>query len=168
VLREVVAAARRLPRSVPPPPAVWAGIDLALDRHAVRGRIRRVVSIRPLILAVAAAILVLLTASVTAVVVRRSAGPPAPLAVQAGDPTSAVEAEFRTAVRELEDVLAERRGELSPGALAVVEQSLRVIDAAILEARAAFAEDHDNPALAAVLWNSYRNKVDLLARVTRL
>jgi hypothetical protein len=147
---------------------VWAGIDRELDRHAVRGRIRRVVSIQPVILAAAAAILVLLTATVTAVVVRRSAGPGATVAVQAGDPASAVEEEFRTAVRELEHALAERRGELSPEALAVVEQSLRVIDAAILEARAAFAEDHDNPALAAVLWNSYRNKVDLLARVTRL
>jgi anti-sigma factor RsiW len=169
-LREVLTAARGLPRSVSPPPGVWQAIDRRLDERAVRGRIGRVVTLRPATLAAAAAVLVLLTATITTLTVRRSAGPPVAIGVEAveGDPTALVEEEFRTAVRELERALAERRGDLSPAALAVVEQSLQVIDAAILEARSALAGDRDNVALAAVLWNSYRSKVDLLARATRL
>lgn len=168
-LRALLDQARRLPRSLTPPPGVWAGIDRRLDDGMVRGRIRRVVTLRPVTLAAAAAVLVLLTAGLTVVAVRRVAGPPVPVAsAPAVHPLDGVEAQFLAAVSELERALAARRTDLDPEAAAVVEQSLRVLDAAIGEARGALNRDRDNAALAAFLWNSYRSKVDLLTRATRL
>lgn len=161
--------AKRLPRSVTPPPGVWTAVERRLDERAVRGRIPRMVSLRPAWLAAAAAVLVLLTATATMLAVRRSAGPPGRLATApAAAPLDGVEAEFLTAVRELERALAERRDGLTPEALAVVEQSLVVIDSAIGEARSALGRDRGNAVLAELLWNSYRSKVDLLTRATRL
>jgi len=165
-LERLLRDTRGLPRRIEPPPRLWAAIDRDLDARAARGR--RLVAFRPAVLAAAAAVLVLLTATVTAVAVRRSAEPSVVAQRSGGGTTDEVEAELIAAVRELERALDERRADLRPDALAVIEQSLAVIDAAIVEARGALAQDRSNTVLAGLLWNSYRTKVDLLMRATRL
>ena len=52
--------------------------------------------------------------------------------------------------------------------MAVLERNLALIDAAIVEARAALEADPANADLRALLWGAHRQKLDLLDRATRL
>ena len=72
------------------------------------------------------------------------------------------------AAEDLERVLAEGRGRLAPATVAVLERNLALIDAAIVEARAALEADPANADLRALLWGAHRQKLDLLDRATRL
>jgi len=80
----------------------------------------------------------------------------------------AVDRNYMGAIRDLRATLDEERGKLSPATAQSVERSLRVIDAAIAEARAALAADPANQALADILAAHYERQVDLLQRATQL
>jgi hypothetical protein len=77
------------------------------------------------------------------------------------------EAAFQRAAEELTQTLEQRRNELSPTALAVVEQNLRIIDEAIRETQEALAVDPRNERVAELLWASWEKKIDLLKRAAQ-
>lgn len=186
-LRALRAAAAALPRELEPPRDLWQGIAARIQQAApAPGRVIEVRFVRPprrpgpprwLGQAAAAAALVVLTAGATALVLR--GGPQAPLAVTAPAPEpprpatglaafAGTEAEYQGAVRALEAELEARRAELSPHTVAVIEENLRIIDAAIAEARAALAADPGNPDVPLMLSTVYRKKVELLERAVTL
>jgi len=128
-------------------------------------------------LAAAAVVLIVVSSTITALVVGGSRRPPVatrPLPV-AATPSAGVlaelgelEAAYREAAAELSATLRESRTSLPTETVAVLERNLRVIDEAIRESGAALAEDPGNPALARMLLATYRQKLDLLQRATRL
>jgi RecA/RadA recombinase len=71
-------------------------------------------------------------------------------------------------VEELRRALNERRDSLSVSTVATVEQSLRVADSAIAEAREALQRDPANGVLAEIFASNYERKIDLLRRATEL
>lgn len=101
----------------------------------------------------------------------RLVGPPSP-----GSPTApAVYAtygvdspKYDQAVAELEQVLADGRGRLSPRTVEVLEHNLKTIDLAIDEARRAVAADPANAWLREHLAATMKRKVDLLRTATML
>jgi anti-sigma factor RsiW len=161
-VRALVAEARHLPKARTPPPDVWAGIDRTLDSLEGRARRRRQ-AFRVALLAAAAVVLVATSAAVTAVLLRPPAAPAAALAS-----ASATEAEMAAAVEDLEAAFRRVRDRMRPDARAVVERNLAVIDAAIRETRAALATVGGDPNLERLLLVSYRAKLDLLDRATRI
>ena len=81
-------------------------------------------------------------------------------------PLNAVEQRYRAAASELETLLAAQRDSLTPETIRLVEDNLRVIDAALGEARAALREDPANPALTDLVRSAYEKKIDLLRHAT--
>ena len=75
---------------------------------------------------------------------------------------------YDTAITELQNVLAARRGDLDTSTVRVLEQSLRVIDVAIAQARAALARDPNNPYLNGHLQQALDRKLDLLRQAVLL
>lgn len=131
--------------------------------------------------AAAAALLVTVTATVTwriatdepatggPLVVAAPSGPEAAFdAAVSGTGTvrpAAYEADFSAMDLEigaLQKLLDERRTQLDPGTVAVLERSMRLIDQAIAESRAALAKDPASRFLAAQLARSYSTKITLL------
>ena len=78
------------------------------------------------------------------------------------DSTHAYQEEAQTLLNHLEVVRATMRPELSRA----LDQDLHTIDVAIAELQDAIRNDPANPALRRLLASSYRQKVDLLKRVT--
>lgn|SRR5574341_292745 len=83
-------------------------------------------------------------------------------------PVSLVEGAYESAVRDLERVLAERRGRLDTATVRVLEQNLRTIDRAIAECRRALAADPASPYLNAHLAQTMKQKLELLRQAARL
>ena len=168
-MRVVLAAATALPRHITPPRDLWPDIASRLPaRDGVRSH-RSAAWPRWTRLALAATVLIAVTATITIRVSRPPAGSPA----QAATAPPAVagftaDREYVLAAEDLERVLDEGRDKLSPGTVAVLERNLALIDAAIAEARAALEADPANADLRALLWGVHRQKLDLLDRATRL
>ncbi|MFQ5551984.1 MAG: anti-sigma factor [Gemmatimonadales bacterium] len=76
--------------------------------------------------------------------------------------------ELDIAVGELESVLASGRAALDEQTVAVIEESLRQIDEAIMEARRALAVDPASNYLSGHLTNTMRRKLELLRRTQTL
>ena len=158
--RTLKTGVAELPREIRPPDGMWQGIQQRISpvRHALgrpqwwqrRGA-----------LAAAALLLVTLTSVITAMLVRRPdhAGRP--------DSFSVTQAAYERVAEELAETLEFRRKELSPTALAVIEQNLRIIDEAIRETQAALATDPRNERVAELLWASWEKKIDLLERAAQ-
>ena len=79
-----------------------------------------------------------------------------------------VESDYLRVVNDLSATLESEEGSLSPETIAKLRESIKVIDAAILEARNALAADPANRTLIQMLANSYEQKVDLLKRTTEM
>lgn len=174
-LRRLLAEVARLPREIAPPSDLWVGVREETVELPVRSR-RTVWEMRGG-LAAAAAVLVLLSSTVTAVLMNeRTPDAPAPVASgsapQAGPvglaSFSRAEAEYVRTVSDLEEALLTRRHQLSPETLRVVEESLVTIDQAIAEARAALEADPGSTELPHLLSSVYRHKIDVLERAVRL
>lgn len=75
---------------------------------------------------------------------------------------------YAPAIRDLETVLATRRSQLDTSTVRVLEQSVRVIDAAIEQARQALAQDPNNRYLNSHLQRALDRKLDLLRRAATL
>lgn len=73
--------------------------------------------------------------------------------------------QYQSAVADLERILAEGRDRLDTATVRVVEESLRKIDAAIAEARAAIARDSSNAFLGRSLAANLRRKLTLLRAI---
>jgi hypothetical protein len=129
-------------------------------------------------LVAAAVVLVAASSAVTAVLVRR----PAVSATVAAESASvgmarlaslpadvrATERDYLATAEALEATLAEERAQLSPETVAVVERSLRVIDSAIVEARAALLRDPASADLRDLWSRSHPQKLDLQRRATEV
>jgi hypothetical protein len=90
------------------------------------------------------------------------AGDPAISLVALVDSTHAYQEEAQALLNRLELQRATMRPELARA----VERDLRTIDVAIAELQNAIRNDPNNPALRRLLASSYRQKVDLLKRVS--
>jgi len=164
-LRALHAAATTLPREIQPARNLWPDISTRLTpRRAPSVHVRRWVP-----LAIAATVLVAVTGLLTSRAAHRG------VAVEPGPAPSAVrpaafdaDRDYAMATEDLERLLAERRSELAPATVAVLERNLALIDAAIAESRAALAADPSNADLRALLWGAHRQKLELLERATRL
>lgn len=188
-LRDLMNQVAALPRSIEPPPDAWKNIRSAIEaekRGARSGTSSRPAFWqRPIFLAAAALILVAGSSAVTAIALlrpSRASGSAtavttnktgAQYAVNGSGPASlaqftVVESDYLRAVNDLSATLESERGSLSPETVAKLRESIKIIDAAILEARNALAADPSNTTLIKILANSYEQKVDLLKRTTEM
>ncbi len=78
---------------------------------------------------------------------------------------SAPEAVFDSEIARLQRVIAERKNELDPQTVSVVEMNLKLIDAAIKSSRAALAKDPGSGFLSQQLTRTLDKKVELLRTV---
>jgi anti-sigma factor RsiW len=175
-LRALLGAVSGLPREVAPPVEVWEA--LRAETSARPGRAAWTVRLTRRELAAAAVLLVALSSGITAALLRDRGGPEPSGAVAvegavARPPAAWVEfrraeAEYLRTADDLEAVLAASRDALAPETVQVVEANLRIIDAAIGDAREALARDPANAELSNVLAATYRDKIDVLERTLRL
>jgi hypothetical protein len=77
------------------------------------------------------------------------------------------EADYLEATRALLLVLEERRDRMDPAVVATVEQNLRVIAAAVENAKAALAADPANQDVTAILNATYQTQIRMLRSATR-
>ena len=78
------------------------------------------------------------------------------------------DAQFDEAVADLEKILVDQRDALDPRTVVVIERNLAIIDEAIRQARAALDADPANTFLNSHLADARRRKLDLLRRATAL
>lgn len=187
-LRRVVRRAAALDDR-PPQNDLWAGIEsrlhsadtsdvvpFAAESRATGVRRRRFAFTMPQ-LAAAAVVLVALSAG-GASLLMRGTGAATPTAAATGGsvrailasatPDSQISAGYDAPIRDLQQTLAQRRGQLDTATVRVIEQSLTVIDAAIRQARAALARDPNNRYLNSHLQRALDRKLDLLRQAVTL
>jgi hypothetical protein len=192
-LRKLQDEVAKLPASIDPPANAWMRIRAAIESEknasstsASYARARAAFWQHPAFLAAAALLLVAGSSALTAIALRRGgtgevrqiAATPEARGVQAPSrndtgPASlaqftVVESDYLRAVNDLSATLESERGSLSPETIAKLQESIKVIDAAIFEARNALAADPANRTLIQILANSYEQKVDLLKRTTEM
>ncbi len=179
-LRRVVRRAATLDDR-PPLRDLWAGIAERIGEADTSNvvpfapRRRRFAFTVPQ-LAAAAAVLVALSAGGVTLLMRTT-----PLATstaatdQSGtvipvnaSPEAQISAGYEAPIRELQQALQQRRGQLDTSTVRVIEQSLTVIDAAIRQARAALAKDPNNRYLNGHLQRALDRKLDLLRQAATL
>lgn len=180
-------AAEALAREVPPARDPWPGIKARIEAMRVvpmpgAPRFRTPHPARRWQLISAAAVLVVTSSAITAVVLR-TRSPVAQTAIGGAAPAaealtrlasnrrelvSEVFSHYDAAANDLEVVLRARRDRLSPATQRVLEESLRVIDQAIGEARAALEKDPASQDMLDLLGSVYRQKLDLLRRANAL
>lgn len=180
-LRAVVVAAGAL-RDRPPRndlwPAVAARIGADVPRTAVidlparrRGLVRGRPAVPRPLLAAGLALLLLSGAAVWLAVSGGALSPGEP-AHAAGDADARFVADqaappgYDDAVADLERVLEHGRGRLDPETIRVLEENLRIIEAAIEDARRAVARDPGNLYLHGHLAESMKRKLQLLRRAS--
>ena len=181
MLRNLAIRTAALPREIVPPAGAWDGIKAAIDaeRTVPITRVSHVWWQRPAYLAAAALLLVAGSSAITAIALNgkagsegRSAASAAPERPSAATATLAeftrVENDYIETANHLTQVLESDKVQLAPETVEKLKESLRVIDAAILEAREALAHDPMNKTLMEMLSASYSQKVDLLKRTTAM
>ena len=127
-------------------------------------------------LALAASVLMAVTSGVTYTLTRRADAPaastvrnPAAVAgtVRAASRPSA-EATFDREIATLRQIVDERRAELDPRTVGILDKNLQLIDSAIAESKAALAKDPASGFLAQQLTQAYDSKLQLLRGVATL
>jgi hypothetical protein len=182
-LRELRELTDRLPREIDPPAEAWDAIRarIARDESGLSGSRGERIAVwqRPAFLLAASLLLVAGSSAATFIALRGRAEPVVaarpPVAPNAAGNTVArltqftgKENEYLRRVNGLIAVMESGDVELAPETVAKVKESLAVIDAAILEARAALARDPANRELIEMLESSYEKKLDLLQRTTAM
>jgi anti-sigma factor RsiW len=193
-MRLVIAAAKTDP-DVMPSTDLWPGVINRIDPAKAGSHDRPIrvwgrTSARPKQfsftlpqLALAASLLIAVSAAVAYLAAGRSAVTNQPAATErpiqamaepvlppSADvaPANFADAQFDRAVSDLERILVEQRDELDPRTVMVIERNLAAIDEAIREARAALEADPANPFLNSHLAEARRRKLDLLRHATTL
>ena len=178
-LRRVTGLARALDDR-PPQRDLWPGIAARIAESApadvipLRSRRRFAFSLPQL--AAAGVALCLVSAGVAGTAVHFAAGRPSASApglvpTMSGTTIPVVQrtvVPYDSAITELEGILTARRNDLDSSTVRTVEASLRVIDRAIAQARAALQRDPNNPYLNGHLRSTLDRKLDLLRRVAML
>jgi len=180
-LRQVLAHAAALPRSVTPPRDLWPGIERRIGRGRPFAWTRRGAwSLAPLA-AAAAVVLAVLSVLVherapqpAHAVVIPSPGPaadsyairPASVAIDPG--LAEMERDYQAASNALLSALQQRKDDLSPETLESVERNLAVIDEALAEVHRALEKDPASPELGRMLMSTHKKKVEVLRQVVML
>jgi len=177
-LRQVVDAARELPREITPERDLWPGIAARIEAEKVMvggfGPTRAAWRSRRLWLAAAAVV----TVAVTAFALLWRGRPPAQFVVStngtrtdlrlASLEADSVRATYAKARQELLTLLFARRSELAPETLKVIDENVLIIDDAVGKIQRALAQDPGNRELNTLLVAAYRQEIDLLRRVGTL
>jgi len=169
-LEKIHADSAALP-TMTPSRDLWAGIEARLEAPVVSLDSRR----RPLArwstrqVAAAAAILVAVTAGGTwFATTRTGAVLPRPVAATTPRPelvsvaNQKGNAAFEGEIGKLRNIIEQRRADLDPKTIAVLEKNLRLIDQAIADCKAALADDPASAFLAEQLSRTYDTKLELL------
>jgi anti-sigma factor RsiW len=176
-LKATVAGVHELPRSVMPPDELWSSIRETIESkkvaHLPSGAVARQAAgwwVTPGRLAAAAVMLIALTATITSVAVRPRQAPAVALTSAATLTASwqASERAFLASVLELRGELEALHDHLSPETLVKVERALATIDLAIAEGREELIRNPANAALSELVASNYRQKIELLRRMTQL
>ena len=183
-LKEMLARAANLPKSIDPPAGAWLEIRAAIERDKEAMAMLPATTSRdfwrqPYILAAAVVVAAVLSSGGTALYmssrsVDRNASPPSVgTARDAGTPASLAsftieENTYLRNIAVLQDLLDRQEASLAPETVGQLKASLRTIDEAILEARNALARDPANTMLIEMVSGSYRQKVDLLRRTAEM
>jgi tetratricopeptide (TPR) repeat protein len=83
-------------------------------------------------------------------------------------PVNFADPQYDAAVSDLERALDERRNDLNPRTVEILERNLKLIDAAIAQARQALEQDPGNAYLNRHLVESRRRKLELLRRAASI
>jgi hypothetical protein len=83
-------------------------------------------------------------------------------------PASPGEVAYGDEIQRLQAIITQRRRQLDPATVAIIEQSLKVIDAAVKQSRAALARDPGSGFLADQLNHALEKKVELMRTVALL
>ena len=177
MLRDLQRRTAELPREIAPPPEAWAEIKAQIDVDSASRGVssigRRALWQRPSLLAAAAILLVAGASITTALLMNGRLKTNGATAVAKSDTATlaeftAVENDYISTANRLSEVIESGQADLAPETVAKLRESLRVIDAAILEARRALAADPATKALMEILSTSYSQKVDLLRRTAEM
>lgn len=180
-LRDAIA---RLPQEIPPARDLWPEIRAELEADRVRALpgseiasdapgVRRFArAARWPELAAAALVLIVATAGITWQVIRSTSSAPPSVVVElppsdapvGGAAAFARFASYERWTAELSTALDQRSATLDPETRAVLEKSLRTIDEALSEARAALERDPSSSAIRDYVESAYRHKLDFLRR----
>ncbi len=161
-----------------PPDRVWLQIAGRLrqeGRIAAPALVARRGGYRAAVLAIAAALLLAVGASLLFLTPRFGArpAPPAPAAARgnatAAETVESVEAEFQlaeqhyqNAINKLDEIVKADSNAIDPLTAAALQKNQQVIDQAIAESRAALRTEPENPAAQASLFDALKRKVALL------
>jgi hypothetical protein len=176
-LRELAQLTSRLPREIEPPADAWQSIRAVLESGSVKPARTLRFWQRPAFLLAAGLALVAGSSLVTARILSNRETSSARVAVTAGARPgvpatlaefTAVENRYISSANRLSEILDSDEIQLSDETKSKLRESLRVIDAAILEARSALAQDPSNRQLIEMLETSYTHKIDLLERTTEM
>lgn len=183
-LRELREATDRLPREMDPPAGAWDTIraQIARDEAGVfaPGAAKPIHVWQRSPFLIAASLLLVVGSSAITYVSTKGVNPgPVPMAagsapgagvstVSALSEFTGKENEYLRRVNGLVAIMESEEVELAPETIAKVKESLAVIDAAILEARAALARDPANRQLIDMLESTYEKKLDLLERTNEM
>ena len=179
-LKEILARASELPRSIDPPAAAWSNIRQAIehDAEALKRAPATKTWWRPFTAAAAVLVVAAVSSTATYLYMTRDSAENAVLPTAAARPAVETPANLAAFTVEennylrtasiLQELLDSQQGLLAPETTAQLRASLRTIDEAILEARNALARDPANRVLIEMLSASYRQKVDLLRRTTEM
>ena len=185
ILRQIAPAAAVIQRENPDAavPERTAALEFATqrDRASARSRASRQIVFTLPQLALAASLLIAVSAGVAYLAAGRAVLQPSvpevvvqafaePVMAPAADVERAnfADAQYDEAVSDLEKILADLRDELHPQTVMVIERNLASIDQAIREARAALDADPANTFLNSHLAEARRKKLDLLRRATMI
>ena len=161
-VRGLVASARALPPRIEPTRELWTGIAARLTARRRGGVNIAWWRERGFWAGVSAAAAMLVLALAVYRWTGRGSSPRPP------DEWSVVEAHYAQATAELNRTLAAERSRLRPETVALVERNLRLIDAALREARSALAQDPGNADLRQLVATAARQKVELLQWAARV
>jgi hypothetical protein len=184
-LRSVIMDARQDPDQLPAAD-LWPGIAARIQPAATivewrPARQNRRLSFSITELALAASLLVAVSAGGAYLAARRSTPPTAAreaVVLAQGElsapssndirPANFGDAAFDAAVGDLERILASERDTLDPRTVRVIERNLQAIDEAIRQSREALDADPANPFLNSHLADARQRKLDLLRRAALL
>jgi hypothetical protein len=91
-----------------------------------------------------------------------------PVAVVAGEDAQKFEHEYLQASDELRNALNEKKADLSPEMLAVIEENLSIIEDAVVDINRAIENNPNNEGLEQKLHAAYRTEVTLLRQAVQM
>jgi hypothetical protein len=163
-LRALVGEAAALAVEVAPPVDLWPQIERRIRTSGSGAWTRHLAAAACLALAIAGAISARAPGGGPPQVAGSAPATLQPAALEAAD-VEQVERDYERAASALLVQLRARQDDLPPETIAQVEESLRTIDTALGQIRAALREQPAEPALHLMLAATHRKKVEVLRRV---